>query len=427
MNMKLVKMDLFENCNGKMCGLGKLFPGNKYICPHNNLLAKHPHLKEEWDPSNLPMENFLPMSDKKVWWICKLNPCGCHRFLRAIKYQVRGKIQSCPYCSGRKICQHTNLEALYPHLKQEWDPSNPKKMSEYSPFSNQKVKWICSNNKDCECHHWECPPSSRTGSKNTGCPYCVSLKLCPHNNLLHFYPELEKEWSPNNPKKMSEYAPHSSEVVEWICSKSKCFCHKFMCKISHRTSNNKIGCPFCINFKLCEHNNLEYLYGHLKVEWSPRNKKKMNEYPPHSGERVEWICSKNPTHIWVTIIKHRTGNKSGCPHCIPKNYSKGQIEWLQEIEKEQNITIQHALSGGEFYIPGIGGVDGYCKETNTIYEYHGDYWHGNPNVFNSEDENSHNKKTFGELYQNTLIRDQNIRNLGYSLIIKWETDITYEP
>ena len=46
------------------------------------------------------------------------------------------------------------------------------------------------------------------------------------------------------------------------------------------------------------------------------------------------------------------------------------------MEKE-NIPIQHAENGGEFYIQGIGKVDGYCQETNTVYEFHGSYWHGN--------------------------------------------------
>lgn len=36
--------------------------------------------------------------------------------------------------------------------------------------------------------------------------------------------------------------------------------------------------------------------------------------------------------------------------------------------KKENIFIQHATNGGEFYIPNTGKVDGYCKETNMVYE-----------------------------------------------------------
>lgn len=36
---------------------------------------------------------------------------------------------------------------------------------------------------------------------------------------------------------------------------------------------------------------------------------------------------------------------------------------------------------GEYRIEGVGKVDGFCEQTNTVYEYHGDYWHGNPDIY----------------------------------------------
>ena len=32
-------------------------------------------------------------------------------------------------------------------------------------------------------------------------------------------------------------------------------------------------------------------------------------------------------------------------------------------------------------------ADGYCKETNTVYEFNGDYFHGNPTIYDQTDEN----------------------------------------
>jgi hypothetical protein len=116
---------------------------------------------------------------------------------------------------------------------------------------------------------------------------------------------------------------------------------------------------------------------------------------------------------------------TGCPHCVvSRGYSKAQIEWIQEIEIKERIHIQHALcSEGEFVIPGIGKVDGYCHETKTVYEYHGDYWHGNPRIFSSDDLNGRSGKTFGELYRATVDRNARIRASGYNLVVKWETEI----
>jgi hypothetical protein len=94
------------------------------------------------------------------------------------------------------------------------------------------------------------------------------------------------------------------------------------------------------------------------------------------------------------------------------------MTWLESIMKEHNIKIQTVLSPeGEYFIPGIGKVDGYHRETNTVFEYHGDFWHGNSLVFDADDINPVTGKTFGQLYSDTWHRDYTIRQLGYKLVI----------
>ncbi len=105
-------------------------------------------------------------------------------------------------------------------------------------------------------------------------------------------------------------------------------------------------------------------------------------------------------------------------------YSHMCIDWFTTITEKEHIHIQHALSGGEFKIPGMGNchADGYCAETNTIYEFHGDYWHGNPEVYKSTYWNKRKQKPAGELYQATVARENKIKSLGYNLITVWESD-----
>jgi hypothetical protein len=44
--------------------------------------------------------------------------------------------------------------------------------------------------------------------------------------------------------------------------------------------------------------------------------------------------------------------------------------------EENNIFIQHALNGGEYYIKDLGyWVDGYDEENNTVYEWDEEYHH----------------------------------------------------
>ena len=113
----------------------------------------------------------------------------------------------------------------------------------------------------------------------------------------------------------------------------------------------------------------------------------------------------------------------GCKLCSHRTYSRKSIEYLCFISKLNSITIQHAENDGEFVIPNTRfKADGYCQETNTVYEFHGDYWHGNPKLFSTEEFNKTTKCCFGELYQNTLEREQQIRGLGYNLVVMWEYD-----
>jgi len=51
----------------------------------------------------------------------------------------------------------------------------------------------------------------------------------------------------------------------------------------------------------------------------------------------------------------------------------------------------------------------------------GDYWHGNPEVYDPDDYNEKVGKTFGQLFDETNKRLEYIESLGYNIITKWET------
>jgi hypothetical protein len=113
----------------------------------------------------------------------------------------------------------------------------------------------------------------------------------------------------------------------------------------------------------------------------------------------------------------------GCDKCT-KRYSKISINWINYLQNSINKEIQNMLSPlGEYRIPTTNYLaDGYCKETNTIYEFHGDIWHGNPKLYNENEVNPVSKKTYGELYQFTQIKKNKIIELGYNYVEIWEND-----
>jgi len=112
----------------------------------------------------------------------------------------------------------------------------------------------------------------------------------------------------------------------------------------------------------------------------------------------------------------------GCDRCIPK-HSKQQIEWLQYCSIS-HPGIRHAENYGEYRIPGTKyKADGFDDtDTNIVYEYHGDFWHGNPLVFNPLDINPRTNTTYKLLFEKTNTKIAEIKKLGYKVVEMWERD-----
>lgn len=113
--------------------------------------------------------------------------------------------------------------------------------------------------------------------------------------------------------------------------------------------------------------------------------------------------------------KHLLGR--GCPKCLKrKQFSKMSEQWLSNLQIPSLIP--------EYRLPekAIRVVDGYDPETNTVYQFHGDYFHGNPRKFVPDEYNKLLKQTFGDLYETTNRLDNEILAFGYNLVVKWEMD-----
>ena len=112
---------------------------------------------------------------------------------------------------------------------------------------------------------------------------------------------------------------------------------------------------------------------------------------------------------------HLSGN--GCPHCSNGPVSKIEIKWLNYLNVPDEYRQQTLFINKKQY-----RVDAIDYVSKIIYEFYGDYWHGNPNVFNLDDVNIYNKKTFRELYDHTIKRQKELEDEGYKIIFIWEND-----
>jgi len=104
-------------------------------------------------------------------------------------------------------------------------------------------------------------------------------------------------------------------------------------------------------------------------------------------------------------------NGSGCRICF-QNSSKLENDWLDSINVEKK-NRQVKLFGYT--------VDGYCPNSKTIFEFYGDFWHGNPMIYKSSDINKKVNKSFGFLHQRTLEREEFFRKNGYNVVSIWES------
>jgi len=126
--------------------------------------------------------------------------------------------------------------------------------------------------------------------------------------------------------------------------------------------------------------------------------------------KIEIIC---PTHGPFKQDPHSHLRGHGCKKCTT-NISKTSQIWLDSLNipyllREETIKVYNKR-----FI-----VDGFDPLTSTIYEYNGSFWHGNPKLYNPEDVNKVNNKTFGKLYTNTLEKKAILEGAGYRVVSKW--------
>ena len=108
------------------------------------------------------------------------------------------------------------------------------------------------------------------------------------------------------------------------------------------------------------------------------------------------------------------------------NYSKMSIMWLNYMSKAKGLNIQHALNGGEKKLTIDGKtykVDGFCKETNTVYEFYGCFWHGCPNCYKPNIINSKNQRDMGTLNDLTIEKRETIKSVGYNHVSIYECQL----
>lgn len=236
----------------------------------------------------------------------------------------------------------------------------------------------------------------------TGCKQCnvVDKSLLDETFIIH---EIQKIYN-QQITLMSKYGGKFKKA-------------KFNCK-THGNFEKQLhlvmlghGCPQClkvpkidVNFfkkqAIHTHGNL---YKYEKVEYK------------NAHTKVVITCNIHGDFI-QTPDNHLRG-KQGCPNCST-SISKLESKWLDDLGIPKSYRQKFIKTNTRERMK----VDAYDQKTKTVYEFFGDFWHGNPVRFPTPVLNPKCKIMSDELYRLTIERITDIKNSGYNLIYIWEND-----
>jgi len=170
------------------------------------------------------------------------------------------------------------------------------------------------------------------------------------------------------------------------------------------------GCSICANeehrisldYFIEKSNNIhKNKYDYSNVEYS------------NNSIKISIICKK---HGEFKQSPNNHTNGKGCPKCS-KVVSKMETNWLDSIGipnefRQKTINLENKNIR----------VDAIDNVNKIVYEFYGDYWHGNPDVYNPKEINKVSGLSFGDLYKKTIDREKIILKNGFNIINIWEND-----
>src|SRR5579859_935290 len=178
---------------------------------------------------------------------------------------------------------------------------------------------------------------------------------------------------------------------------------------------NKSNCPRCANLiikKKLSYTANEFKELAYKIHGDKYNYDQV-EYSTNK-DKLKILCK---THGYFFQTGHAHLRAQGCNKCSI-NISHKERDWIQSLNIISLITQHPIKINNKKYL-----VDGFDPITNTVYEFNGDFWHGNPKVYDLNTINHVTKTSFGELYQKTIQKANDITSAGYNLISVWESDL----
>jgi hypothetical protein len=219
-------------------------------------------------------------------------------------------------------------------------------------------------------------------------------------------------------------------------------------KIKTQNDRRVDGVKYANGHKLSDY---ERRYGMVDgyKRWSKRNAHisymgSLQRYIDEFGESGREICRKIKDNTSLESFRKRYGESIGNSKYIEhveklisctfkgKTYSKKsqRLFWsiYEHLTYEDKLMCKfYELNGEQSFLipsekPKLFRVD--FKIDNVVIEFNGDYWHGNPNMYNRCDFISHpgGKRLVNEIWEVDKSRVDFLKSIGYIVMTVWESD-----
>lgn len=257
---------------------------------------------------------------------------------------------------------------------------------------------------ECGCspsHQWK-TAYNNIYSKNSWCP-ALSGNM---RKLINYYEEIAIK---NGGKLLGDFKGRNVRIM-WECK----FSHQWLRapRVADKINKaNKEWCPVCLN---SIKKNIEYC---KEIAKSKGGKCLSIEYK-NNKDILIWECGTENPHKWEASLNRVASHNSWCPYCN-NGHSEPEIAWLNSLNVPKEFKNKTIKINNRTFKP-----DAIDEINKIIWEFYGHYYHGNSNKYEPNDINFFNKKTFEQLYKETIEREQFLKSAGYTLITIWESDFT---
>lgn len=196
----------------------------------------------------------------------------------------------------------------------------------------------------------------------------------------------------------------------------RCICSNVFKTTVGNINGSHLGCPKC--GVLLRNMMQQLLYAQEKKEalitngWIPTKE---------ASFKCIYCGTQKRLNGKITQCTCRTTKKQTASHASPISQ-----EWLNRINKEYGVHIKMHYAGKEQSISLKGKnirVDGYDSKSNTVFEFLGDNWHGNPVLGHNGDRcHPYSEKSRLRLFAESMSRLHSLQSLGFNVIYLWERD-----